>query len=189
MCKIENLVKDYSSQKLKEIIEHQCAAYSESFIDYSKDELIRRSVSFQFNAELEKEVAALSDFDLKNLVEKEWSNFHLEYLEIARIEYLQRGFKNESSLVDSDKSEESISHQRYPALRTIASVYSICSWVVGIISLVVVFYTYSQNETEGLIAAVPILIIGGLVVLGLLAFSQLIKVVIDIEENTRKANE
>ena len=70
MNNIERLIKEYSFKKLKEIIEQQSSSYSEYFIDYSKDELIRRGESFQFDAELEKEVAAKNDDDLKMLLRK-----------------------------------------------------------------------------------------------------------------------
>lgn len=189
MSKIENLVKDYSSQKLKEIIGQQSSSYSETFIDYAKDELIKRGESFQFNPELEKEVAAMNDNDLKNLVEKEWNNFHLEYLEIARKEYLKRKFKNESSDEETEQQEETDVTKRYPALRTIAGIYSVFAWIIGIVAVIIAIYSYSQNEKAGLIVAIPTIVVGALIVLGLLAASESIKVFIDIEENTRKTNE
>ncbi|GIK21420.1 MAG: hypothetical protein BroJett005_08340 [Ignavibacteriota bacterium] len=190
MSKIEKLVKDYSSQKLKEIIGQQSSSYSETFIDYAKDELIRRGESFQFNPELEKEVAAMSDNDLKNLVEKEWDNFHLEYLEIARKEYMKRKFINESSDEEPEQQEETDTAKRYPALRTIAGIYSVFAWIIGIVAVIIAFISWSKGgETGGLMIAIPTLVVGALIVLGLLAASESIKVFIDIEENTRKTNE
>jgi len=191
MSKIEKLVKDYSVQKLKEIIEQQSSSYSETFIDYAKDELIRRGESFQFNPELEKEVAAMSDNDLKNLVEKEWNDFHLEYLEIARKEYMRRKFKNESTEDEPEQQqEETNAETRYPALRTIAGIYSVFAWIIGIVAVIIAFISWSKGgETGGLMIAIPTLVVGALIVLGLLAASESIKVFIDIEENTRKTNE
>jgi len=191
MSKFEKLVKDYSSKKLKEIIEQQSSSYSETFIDYAKDELIRRGETFQFNPELEKEVAAMSDSDLKNLVEKEWNDFHLEYLEIARKEYLKRKFKNESTEEEPEQQQgERNAETRYPALRTIAGIYSVFAWIIGIVAVIIAFISWSKDgETGGLMIAIPTLVVGALIVLGLLAASESIKVFIDIEENTRKTNE
>lgn len=189
MSKIEKLIKEYSSKKLKEIVEQQSASYSENFIDYAKDELIRRGESFPFNTETEKEVAVMSDNDLKNLVEKEWNNFHLEYLEIARKEYLKRKFKNETSDDENqDEEQKGIVGKKYPALRTIAGIYSVIAWIIGIAAVIITIYFYSQNQTMGLRIGVSSLVVGVLIILGLLSVSESIKVFIDIEENTRKAN-
>ena len=189
MNKIEKIIKEYSSKKLREIVEQQSTSYNENFIDYIKDELIRRGESFPFNTETEKEVAAMSDNDLKNLVEKEWNNFHLEYLEIARKEYLKRKFKNETSDENQDEEQKGIVGKKYPALRTIAGIYSVFAWIIGIVAVIIAIYFYSQNQTMGLTIGIPSLIVGALIVLGLLAVSESIKVFIDIEENTRKTNE
>jgi len=125
MDRIEKLVKEYSSKKLKEIIEQQSFSYSEKFIDYAKDELIRRGESFQFNPVLEKEVINMNDDDLKNIVEKDWNNYHLEYLEIAREEYIKRNFRNETGYEEQETEKEAVvedeqgtdTPKRYSALR------------------------------------------------------------------------
>jgi len=189
MNKIEKLIKEYSSKKLHEIVEQQSSSYSENFIDYAKDELIKRGESFPFNAETEKEVAAMIDNDLKNLVEKEWNNFHLEYLEIARKEYLKRKFKNETSDEYQVEEPKRIVEKKYPVLRTIAVIYSVFAWIIGIVAVIIAIYFYSQNQNMGLTIGLPSLVVGALIVIGLLAISEFIKVFIDIEENTRKINE
>jgi uncharacterized membrane protein len=188
MNKIEKIIKEYSSKKLLEIIEQQSNSYSMNFIDYAKDELIRRGESFPFNTETEKEVAAMSDTDLKNLIEKEWNNFHLEYLEIARKEYLKRKFINETSDENQDDEQKGIVVKKYHALRTIAVINSVFAWIIGIVAVIIAIYYYSQNQTMGLTIGIPSLIIGALIVLELLAVSESIRVFIDIEENTRKTN-
>lgn len=187
MDKIEKLIKEYSSQKLKEILHQQSSSYNENFIDYTKDELIRRGESFTFNAELEKEVAAMNDTDLKNLVEKEWNNFHLEYLEIARKEYLKRGFKNKTP--DIEEEQKADDEKRYPALRTIAGIYTVFAWIIAVVAAFVAFTVYTKDSSGGLMIAIPTIVIGALILLGLLAAAESIKVFIDIEENTRKTNE
>jgi len=184
MDKIERLIKEYNSKKLKEIIEQQSSSYSENFIDCVKDELIRRGETFTFNVELEKEVASMTDTDLKYHVEKEWNNFHLEDMEIARKEYLKRGFKNTTS--DEEQEEETDDERRYPALRTFAGIYSSFAWIIGIATVGVAFYAIHNNGSGGLIIAIPTLVLGALIILGLLTSAESIKVFIDIEKNTRK---
>lgn len=186
MNTIEEQIKEYSSKKLKEILEIQSLSYNQNFIDYAKDELIRRGESFEFNSDLVKEIKEMNDEDLKNLVEKEWNNYHLEYIEIARKEYLLRGFKNETE--DEIDKEETIdkSLKRYPALRTIAGVYSAFAVITGIVCAFAAFYLYNQNQN--IIEAIVSLIIGALILLAYLGASESIKVFIDIEENTRRNN-
>ncbi len=185
MNKTEKIVKEYSSKKLKEILEQQSASYSPDFIDYIKDELIRRGETFQFNEEFQKDVIEMSDDELKNLVEKEWNNFHLEFLEIARKEYLRRNFKME----ETDEEQEEHVENKYPALKTIANIYIVFAWILGIAAVLFTLYITSENGKSGLMYTIPFLIFGILIVLGLLAASELIKVFIRIEENTRMTNE
>ena len=188
----EKLIKEYSTKKLKEIVEQQTSSYSETFIDYVKDELIRRGETFQFNSVFEEDVAAMNDNDLKNLVEKEWNNFHLEYLEIARKEYLKRGFKNETS---DEEAQAQVGEpkedfkERYLALRTIAGIYYSFAYIIGIVAVLIAGYSIINNQQIGILIAISSLVVGALIVLGLLAISESIKVFIDIEENTRKTKE
>ena len=97
MNKTEKLVKDYSSKKLKEISEQHSSIYSKNFVDSAKDELIKRGETFTFDVELENKVAAMSDSLLTNLINNDWYNFHLEYLEIARKEFLKRKLINNNT--------------------------------------------------------------------------------------------
>ena len=43
MSKIEKLVKEYSTKKLKEIISEQSSAYNSTFVNHAKDELINEA--------------------------------------------------------------------------------------------------------------------------------------------------
>ena len=184
MNKTEILIKEYSSKKLKEIIEQQSASYNENFIDYAKDELIRRGELFTLNVELEKEIAAMNDNDLKKLVEQEWDNFHLEYVEIARKEYLKRGFKNVSNESEETVETSDENNKRYPALRAIINTYVVFAWICGIaLGLVAVFGLLNNQPIKTSIGA---LILGALIVVGLRGAAESIRVFIDIEENTRK---
>ena len=183
MDNIEKLIKEYSSKKLKEIIELQSSSYNENFIDYTKDELIRRGETFTFDEELEKEVTVMNDDDLKNLVEKEWQDFHLEYLEIARKEYINRGFKNE---VQEEEDENEIIESRYPALNTVIGINNVSAWILGIITIGLGIYFIKESL---ILYAISTIVIGALLVLFTVASSESIKVIIDIEENTRKVKE
>ena len=73
-------------------------------------------------------------------------------------------------------------------MRTIASVYSAVASIIGIIAVIAAFYTYSKNEGAGLMIPIMTVVFGALIVLGLLAASESIRVFVDIEENTRRTN-
>jgi len=71
---------------------------------------------------------------------------------------------------------------RYPALRTIAVVYMVLAWVIGVVTVIALFYFISE---ENIVQGVISIIAGGLLALGLAAISEIIKVFLDIEYNTR----
>jgi hypothetical protein len=93
--------------------------------------------------------------------------------------------------IDDSKSqsskEQNTNIYRYPALRTIARVYMVLAWIIGIAAIITTFYFLSEDEMKifGLVS----LIVGGLLTLGLAAISESIKVFLDIEYNTRKTSE
>ena len=76
---------------------------------------------------------------------------------------------------------------KYPALLTISTTYLIFGWIIGFATVIVTVYFFSKPEL-GIFGLVS-LVIGGLLVLGLVSFSEIIKVFIDIENNTRHTNE
>ncbi len=183
MSKIYSLISDYSSKKLKEIVEQQNSAYSKIFIDYAKDELIRRGENFTFNRQLEIEINSMEDENLKSLVENEWNNFHLEYIEIARKEYLKRGFINdtlEEDFLIKDKKN------KYPALLGIANYYHILAWINGIVFLgLFIYFFFILDHLE---YSFLFLFIGIFSIIICLSASESIKIFIDIEKNTRRAS-
>lgn len=88
----------------------------------------------------------------------------------------------------SQSSNEQITNRyRYPALRTIAGVYMVLAWIIGIAAIITTVYFLSEDRMQifGLVS----LIVGGLLALGLAAISESIKVFLDIEYNTRKSSE
>lgn len=74
---------------------------------------------------------------------------------------------------------------RYPALELIANLLSIFGWIVGIITIAVVIFSFT-SEPVNVISSVILLISGIFIAILNIALSELIKVFINIEENTRK---
>ena len=76
-----------------------------------------------------------------------------------------------------------VDEQKYPALRTVATIFSILGWLVIGAGGLCLYYFISSGETlYGVLA-----VIGGLILsLPFFAYSNLIYVLIDIEYNTRK---
>ena len=137
--------------------------------------------------ELEKEVALMNENDLKNLIEKEWDNCHLEYLEIARKEYIKRGFKNVTTQSEEDiPKNENV--KRYPALRTIISTYTAFAWIGGISLGAIALFGFLKSDLP-IYYSIASLIIGVLIFISLLGAAETISLFIDIEENTRKQSE
>jgi len=100
---------------------------------------------------------------------------------------LSKEATKEQELTERETSTQSVSltAEKYPALRTIAGLYTAFAWIVGIVALIIAIYFGTKGEA-GLLIAVPTLVIGALMVLGVLAVSESIKVFIDIEYNTRQ---
>ncbi len=102
-------------------------------------------------------------------------------------EILKTEEAQEANLKTTEISTPSISlgTDKYPALRTIARFFTVFAWLLGIFAVILAVYFGSKGE-EGLFIALPTLVVGALMVLGVLAVSESIKVVIDIEYNTRQ---
>lgn len=94
--------------------------------------------------------------------------------------------KFKQAIIEEQKRAEGIT-QRYPALKTIANVYQIFAVIVGLVAIVITFMLISQGGSGGIMIGLVALVIGALIVLGLLAVSESIKVLIDIEYNIRQA--
>jgi len=82
-----------------------------------------------------------------------------------------------------DKENE---YGRYSALKTISGLISILGYTIIIIGFAVMLYLLNENQT---FYGIGILIASIIISLPLLAFSNLISVFIDIEQNTRKTRE
>ena len=95
--------------------------------------------------------------------------------------------KEEQTTLKEIKTEIALENSRskYPALRTIAGFYTFFAWIVGVVAVIAAIYFFTQGEA-GLFFAIPVLVVGALIVLGVLAVSESIMVLIDIEYNTRQ---
>ncbi len=116
------------------------------------------------------------------------------------------GRKHEDSVVTCDcghvlKSEDGIkesssillsgySSSKYPVLETISGIYKFLAWIVGIGAIIGIIFGITLLDNYGGKAAGTSLIIYSLIagffgVITLLAISEVIKLFIDIEYNTR----
>lgn len=85
--------------------------------------------------------------------------------------------------IDKDKDSEPA---RYTGLKTISTLISILGYIVIIIGIVGLFYLANENQT---LMGFTTLVVSLIISIPLLAFSNLISVFIDIEQNTRKTRE
>lgn len=76
--------------------------------------------------------------------------------------------------------------KKYPALRTIAGIFAGLAWIIGLAAVIGTGYLITTGE-QGIIASIPMILGGALTVIMLVAASELIKLFIDIEYNTRQA--
>jgi len=87
---------------------------------------------------------------------------------------------------------------KYSSLKSIAGIIAVFAWITGafvmVAGLVTIVnsgrnrYGYGDNSGQSLLIFFAYLYMGAFVVVSLLAQSGIIKVLIDIEENTRKPN-
>jgi hypothetical protein len=81
-------------------------------------------------------------------------------------------------------TQRDVSMNRYPALKLISQFFRLFAWLLFAAIAVFLIYSAYQGEIEApfIIGAI---LIGGIFILTLLAISEGIKVLIDIENNTR----
>ncbi len=96
---------------------------------------------------------------------------------------LQKKTEAENILKNSDQSSNS--YDKYPALRIISGIYKIFAWIIGIVTIIVAVMSLNTGEM-GLIFSLISVVVGGLIILGVLAVAESIMVFIDIEHNTRQ---
>ncbi len=91
-------------------------------------------------------------------------------------------------LNESEKLNKPLSFvEKYPALRTLSGVIAIIAWTVALLTVIIVITLLSNSSGEGSwVLPVGTLAIGAIFFIALLAYSEIIKVFVDIEENTRR---
>lgn len=101
--------------------------------------------------------------------------------------------KSESEPKESSQAILSASDEpKYPALRTISGIYKAIAIIVGIGAFIAFVYGMSQLEggyrarATGTSIIISSLISGIIGIIAFLAISEIIKVLIDLEENSRK---
>lgn len=78
--------------------------------------------------------------------------------------------------------------KKYPALRTLSGIIAFIAWTIPVLTLIIVIALLSKSEGESSwLLSVGTLAVGAIFFIALLAYSEIIKVFVDIEENTRKA--
>lgn len=105
-------------------------------------------------------------------------------------EYLDKGIPEQNKITENilkDANQINNAYDKYPALRTISEIFKVFAWFIGIVTIIVTVIMFSKAGETGLIFPLISVVVGGLIVLGLLAFAESIMVFIDIEHNTRKS--
>ncbi|MDD3132349.1 MAG: hypothetical protein PHN94_11045 [Bacteroidales bacterium] len=83
---------------------------------------------------------------------------------------------------DNNLKKGFFERKRYPALRTVAGIFIAYAAIAGLIFIIMTFLYLSEKEWE---SALSILIGGSIIILIFIAFSESIKVFLDIEYNSR----
>jgi uncharacterized membrane protein YvbJ len=77
-------------------------------------------------------------------------------------------------------------NNKYPALTTVAAILKIFAVIVIIVAVIILVISISKGGEVGATTGIITIVVGAIIGLLLLATSELIKVFIDIEYNTRK---
>ena len=78
--------------------------------------------------------------------------------------------------------------ERYPALKIVSGAIAFIAWTVGILAVIIALVLFTNSRGEGTwVLPLGTFVIGLILFISLLAYSEIIKVFVDIEENTRKA--
>ena len=116
----------------------------------------------------------------RRLKEMNFDSFSEFYENATGSQY--QGTVNQAVNLESASDVINEVNEKYPALVTISRIYKICGWLVLAGTIAVVLF-YSDEEGLPFIAFG----IGALTALGLIAGSEIIRVFLDIERNTRMA--
>lgn len=77
---------------------------------------------------------------------------------------------------------------KYPVLQTLSGMISIIAWLIAVLTVIIALALLRNSDGDGSwILPVGTLAIGAIFSISLFAYSEIIKVFVDIEENTRQA--
>lgn len=105
-------------------------------------------------------------------------------------------FKEDAKLLKAKAYSKTIhnsSKNRYPALKTIIDVLNVFGWIIGIITVIITAISIygildlPNFAMASLIPTIVILIQGLFLAIVLIAISEFLKVIVDIEKNTRNS--
>lgn len=163
------LNKEFSSESISDLIvqlrAHKNAGYSSSMKWYNRLK------------------AHLAERDLSDEERKLVDHIDSTDRETLTVERNMEFVPKEKDTPDQQTSYET---EKYPALKTIAGIYVILSAIVGLASVAAAIYFSTRTSDTGIIIGVSIIVGGAITVLLLAAASELIKLFIDIEHNTRQ---
>ena len=169
--------------------------YAERMSNESTEELlnlviqtIKQKKGIQVSTSLSTESfeAAKNELSERNLTEEEkkllieWENYQPKGdTALSAEEKIETGITQDIQKLKSDAV-----NRKYPALRFISDLYKILAWIIVVATAIVFFFGLSQ-EKLGILVAIGSIVIGGILVVTLLAIAEGIKLFIDIEHNTR----
>ena len=128
----------------------------------------------------------LNDFANKNGFSdiNGYLNDFLQKNNFASYEEFKSDLEEVNQEIISKLQRDVITNERYPALTTISKVYRICAFIVIVASVIYFLFLWAMVEPLLALVSIPCAF---LIVLGLFAASEGIKLFIDIEYNTRQA--
>ncbi len=103
--------------------------------------------------------------------------------------------KSESKLTNEENNQQNYSENessKYPALRTISGIYKVLAIIIGIGAMIALMVGFSllgqgyRSKSTGTSLIISSLISGTIGVIAFLAISEILKLFIDLESNSRK---
>lgn len=145
------------------------------------------------NHQFEEVMANHSDEELVKIINSEPGDYQPEAIDAAHKEIQKRKIDVKKKSIEPKEVETESNHSneeetgiRYPALRFISGFYKILAYLVVIIAVIAIIISFaSDSPSLGVLEILIALIGGGFLFISFLAASEIIKVFIDIEHNTR----
>jgi hypothetical protein len=104
-------------------------------------------------------------------------------------EYYEKVVSLELYKISENKPLEQYSEgEKYPVLKTLLSLYKFLAYLIGLLTIISSIFYITDSSSKGIYFAVTSLILGFIVVISLIAGSEIISIVLDIEKNTREKN-